>query len=273
MENSPQNVPVTGTGTIATTVTATWTQPMTLITNAPAPLKTVLQGPPLTKEERKAAEKEQRRLARIDAWYKKAKENSKKWFKAELAAIIADNRANAWRPEVHSHDDKMPAFELCYWSLARENCDHWHPDGEPTWRTYRNRYNAGWVGITVSQTSPFEEMAINDFLSKLRKKDYLKDTEPDYECNVKDIGEYPVNCHGIWFRNLDDHNQFVEMLRAIPKRDYLMDLGDGGDIDGIMNLLSGMNYWIIEGRHKSLLHVCQSQFNDTNIVLLKMFVG
>ncbi len=226
----------------------------------------------VTYEDQGLTAKERARRKRSREWLAKVKERHDKWLQEELARIRKWSEDNAWRPRVSNYDDpknRSHPHELKYWTLTASD----DPDQiEPLWRTIYRRYMRGWVGLTVGSPSQYERDAINAFIKTLKKRDVLVDRGGDWlewddRCGI--IGEFTALQLGIWFRNLDDHNRFVELLESFERRSQMFKLGDAAEVDAIQHLLEGENYLLSVGSDAAIL----SMVPGNNAVLAKMFVG
>lgn len=218
-------------------------------------------GPTATPRTLTAAEKrEQNRLKRIEEWARKVRLRADAYLEMRLMEIEADEQANAWRPRVSSKDNHD--FILTYHSLRR-----YGPDDGDKWRTFRNRYNKGWCGITVSGISNFEFTQIKKLLRKFRRPNYLM-TEETYETTSKSTGTFEDICLCIWLRNLADHNALMELLDTIRDRTGFMKLGDSANIEEIEKLLIGVNHRIFSGDQMILTY--DATISKSLEVMIKM---
>ena len=235
---------------------------MAIVFNAPITGNHVLIDGKLT-----VSVENQQRRARIQA--ENARVTSYAWLERQFKEIKAQSEKDAWRPHV-SNSKGQPAFSLAYWTLGRANSDEWYPEGQPSWRTYRRLYDNGWCGITISDYSQFEYDAMVAFATQCGKKNcrqYLPEQFEQQSAGI-DYGEYST---GFWFKKLEDHNTFVEILEGFPKRDIYFLLGEAHDLAGIEHLLAGENYRIVKGmsgREKVL-----SMQDGNKAILARMFCG
>jgi hypothetical protein len=221
---------------------------------------------PLTMKERKKQAAAQLRQATFE-------KNVKESMERAMKKIHAEAKKNAWRPRI-----KCPKVEhglqMTWWSLGKQDKEEIeaYSEGEYAKEYYAEylAYNRGWVGLTVSEMSPYEVGLAKDFLSKLRKKDYLFNS---YNFHDTDgwIGGHRGECHGFWFKSLDAHNEFVKLLKSIPPRTEMDVLGDAADIAGLELVLEGTNFWIRRGSNATALTMPKT--DETKLVLAKMFVG
>ena len=215
-----------------------------------------------SKAERKSREKEQRRVQRIRDWHDRVKKNADEWLEQQIVKIKADAEANAWRPQVSSK--VFNDYEICFHTLFR-----YGPDDGNSWRTYRNRYIAGWCGLTVTNLSDFEVSLIKKQLRTIGYKNYLAEKSELFEDKTTEIGVFEDYCLNYWFKNLEDHNSFVAALESFPKRNRRMILQDSADIEAIKKLLEGKNYRIFEGEYGTLLSYGEG-VSDALELMIKM---
>ena len=209
---------------------------------------------------------EAKRLAKIKAWSERAQARTTKWFEDEMVRIKADIVANAWRPRV-SNSTTAHGLQLFYHTLGRASSDESYPKPGPTWKTYRSRYNKGWLGLSLSNISPFEQAAIDAFLKTIKKRDLLLTIPDQFDDEDKEIGTITNACHGFWFRHLVDHNRFVEMLSAIPSRSNRIRLNQAKLPKQVRDWLKGTNWCLHKGEQGTAL----TMEDSNNAVLVKMF--
>ena len=217
-------------------------------------------------------------------WLDRCKKNAEEWLKKQLAEIEERAEKNAWRVNVSNHSPEKPWHALSYWSLGRATSDDtsYHDTSRtqgPTWKTYEKRYDAGWLGLTISDFSEFELSKMMEFLGTIRKKDYLYHAGDDYECdaktngddnenNVKKIGGYVDYCLSFWFSNQEIHDRFVALLESFPKRNKFVVVDSVGDVD-TSPFAMDKNIKIIKGEH-----ACGISFpEDVDELYIKLFIG
>lgn len=214
--------------------------------------------------------KERARRERSRKWLAKIKERHDKWFAEEMARLRQWSIDNAWRPDVSIFPKNTPFALHCHTITATNEED----DMEPKWRTIYRRYMNGWLGLSLNDPSPYERERIDAFLKTIRKKDLLIDRDGTWlEWDSRDqfyIGPYTALQLGVWFRNLEDHNRFVELVESFEVRSVYYQLGEAADRDALRLLLQGENYLILDGETGGCLTMPPS---SPNVVLAKMFVG
>src|SRR6478736_6770230 len=91
-------------------------------------------------------------------------------LRRELHRIREETRLNVWRPRV-SNSKGRNSLQLAWWSLSKPE-DQREIEREArdkiVSREYR-LYEKKWVGLTLSNVSPFERKAINAFLKPYKK--------------------------------------------------------------------------------------------------------
>ena len=210
--------------------------------------------------------KEVKRFTRAAAWAERANARAQAWFEEEIKRIEADAAANAWRPRV-SNRPVANDQQLYFHSLGRASSDETYPSGGPTWKTYRNRYNRGWCGLTLSNISPFEQVIIDTFIKTVKKRDLLITVSDEFTDYHQEVGQIVKVSRGFWFRKLDEHNRFVEVLNAIPPRSNMILLKKDKLPRQVTKWLAGSNWCLDKGTNGAFLTMAESN----NAVLVKLF--
>lgn len=171
----------------------------------------------------------------------------REWFDVRRKAIL-DHHWKEWSKLTHKHP-----VHMTHWNTSASGEDRLN-------RTLAYRLEKqGWKGCCVALTSPFEERAIEHFVSSLtgdhvrRKPAFV---QHDSDERPGDIGRCTTRSHAIWFANEGVRDAFrLLYLDALPKRTLEKVFTTPPNKRRLAQWLRGKNWLVIKGEKGWLLSV------------------
>lgn len=158
---------------------------------------------------------------------------------------------------------------------------HWHnitPSDEDEisrtkcWKLHKK----GWVGISVSCLSRYEEKRIMAFISTLTEQQVYK-MRPylwDSDARPGDIGEFKERIRNFYFATPELHAQLVALMEQLPKRTIEMYVDHTRLDQRCHRDLRGLNWHIFKGQDADLLTIEDSETVTSGLVMnLAMIAG
>jgi hypothetical protein len=186
-------------------------------------------------------------------------------FRKHMAGIYRKERARNWaffhkhgvhRPHVRS-GMQMPDHVLTYWTTGRPN----YNDG-PRWLAEMRLYDLHWIGVAIYGLGHKEIEAVEAFAAQY-PKDFRVADDPAY----RDMHE---RC--FYVRTPKRFDELRALLDGFPKRLAAYRIDDW-EIEGLEQLLHGVNWSIHEDERRGHGHILTIEENETLWIMARMFVS
>ncbi len=133
----------------------------------------------------------------------------------------------------------------------------------------------GWLGLSVSNWSNYENDLIVDYVEKNIRRLHRRgiqrvifmDVARESGDSADKIGHYEDNSRGMWFREERDRKAFKKFLSTIPKRTQYLLINDPNKPETFSGL-RGINYCVVKGTDAIALSL--PDMTEDELMLVKL---
>lgn len=113
-------------------------------------------------------------------------------------------------------------FNIDYHTISGHGYDDYNYQG----RLFQKFESDGYIGLTTSDTSPWELREIRRWVKKQKESMYMGKTE---WFDTSDEDGYTDNCNCYWFSNKKQEKDFIKLLNSFPERKHEVEFETGDE--------------------------------------------